>query len=173
MCKGCFLIRNHPLHKQSDTLGRRPNVTYAMMKTGTLHGPRIRAATRQPPKGHPSTGKPHMEALHHSGEPHAVALASYVGFTPWTRQSGNSIRSETVSHHVNKRLKRELFLSAFASLRSDEISRAQYARKRANGKRHNQAVIALAHRRPIVIYAMMRDGTNYSPQPSRQVAKSD
>ena len=39
-----------------------------------------------------------------------------------------------------------MFPSAFASLRSDPVSRAYYQRKRDQGKRHNQAVLALAHR---------------------------
>lgn len=52
----------------------------------------------------------------------AAKLASYAGLTPRTRQSGTSIKSETVSHTGNKRLKRALFLSAFASLRSDPTS---------------------------------------------------
>ena len=74
-------------------------------------------------------------------------LASYAGLAPVTRRSGSSIRGEHVSHGGNKRLKRAMFLSAFASLRSDPVSRAYYQRKRDQGKRHNQAVLALAHRR--------------------------
>jgi hypothetical protein len=53
-----------------------------------------------------------------------------------------------------------LFLSAFAALR-DPISRAYYDRKIAQGKRHNQALIALARRRCDVLFAMLRDGTLY------------
>lgn len=92
----------------------------------------------------------------------SAALASYAGLAPTTRQSGSSIRSERVSHFGNKRLKRALFLSAFAVIRTDPVSRAYYDRKRAQGKRHNQAIIALAHRRLTVLYAMLRDGTLYN-----------
>jgi transposase len=60
----------------------------------------------------------------------------------------------------NKELKRVLYLSAFAALK-DPTSRAYYDRKRAQGKRHNQALIALARRRCDVLFAMMRDGTHY------------
>ncbi len=97
----------------------------------------------------------------------AAHLASYAGLTPRTRQSGTSIKSETVSHTGNKRLKRALFLSAFASLRSDPISRRYYDKKRLAGKRHNQAIIALAHRRLTVTYAMVRDGTFYETKPAK------
>ena len=74
-------------------------------------------------------------------------LVSYPGLAPVTRRSGSSIRGEHVTHAGNKRLTRAVFLSAFASLRSDPVSRAYYQRKRDQAKRHNQAVLALAHRR--------------------------
>ena len=93
-------------------------------------------------------------------------LASYAGLAPVTRRSGSSIRGEHVSHGGNKRLKRAMFLSAFASLRSDPVSQAYYQRKRQQGKRHNQAVLALAHRRILTLHAMIRDGALYDPQPS-------
>ena len=57
-------------------------------------------------------------------------LASYAGLAPVPRRSGSSIRGEHVSHAGNKRLKRAMYLSAFASLRSDPVSRAYYQRKR-------------------------------------------
>lgn len=94
----------------------------------------------------------------------AAHLAAYDGLTPVTRRSGSSIRGEHPSPRGNKVLKRTLFTSAFAALRAP-ISRAYYARKISQGKRHNQALIALARRRYDVMYAMMRDGTFYCPAP--------
>lgn len=92
-------------------------------------------------------------------------LASYAGLAPVTRRSGSSIRGEHASRRGNKILKRTLFLSAFAALK-DPVSRTYYDRKRAQGKRHNQALIALARRRCDVLYAMLRDGTIYqTPTP--------
>jgi transposase len=87
-------------------------------------------------------------------------LAAYAGLAPVTRRSGSSIRGEHPSRRGNKILKRALFLSAFAALR-DPTSRAYYDRKIAQGKRHNQALIALARRRCDVLFAMLRDGTRY------------
>ena len=95
--------------------------------------------------------------------------ASYAGLAPVTRRSGSSIKGEHVSHAGNKRLKRAMFLSAFASLRSDPISRAYYQRKRDQGKRPGQAVLALAHRRILTLNAMIRDGALYDPQPAAQL----
>jgi len=87
-------------------------------------------------------------------------LAAYAGLAPVTRRSGTSIRGEHTSRRGNKILKRALFLSAFAALR-DPVSRTYYDRKIAQGKRHNQALIALARRRCDVLYAMLRDGSLY------------
>ena len=87
-------------------------------------------------------------------------LAAYAGLAPVTRRSGSSIRGEHPSRRGNKILKRALFLSAFAALR-DPTSRTYYDRKVAQGKRHNQALIALARRRCDVLFAMLRDGTLY------------
>ncbi|EAY2166273.1 IS110 family transposase [Salmonella enterica] len=95
----------------------------------------------------------------------AAHLAAYAGLAPVTRRSGSSIRGEHPSRRGNKTLKRALFLSAFAALR-DPISRAYYTRKMSQGKRHNQALIALARRRCDVLFAMMRDGTFYTPAAS-------
>lgn len=92
--------------------------------------------------------------------PTAGHLAAYAGLAPVTRRSGTSIRGEHPSRRGNKILKRTMFLSAFAALRDPE-SRAYYNRKIAQGKRHNQALIALARRRSDVLFAMLRDGTLY------------
>lgn len=99
-------------------------------------------------------------------------LASYAGLAPVTWRSGTSIRGDHASRKGNKPLKRALFLSAFASIKcKDNISRAYYDKKRAEGKKHNQAVIALARRRCNVLFAMLRDGTLYeAPEPATALA---
>ena len=86
----------------------------------------------------------------------AAALASYAVLARTTCQSGTSIKSERFSHSGNKRLKRALFLSAFASIRFDSMSRAYYDRKRVQSKRDNQTLIALAHRRLTVLFTMIQ-----------------
>ena len=89
-------------------------------------------------------------------------LAAYAGLAPVTRQSGTSLAAETRSRRGNHRLKNAIFLAAFASLR-DPASKAFYERKRAEGKRHNAALICLARRRCDVILAMLRTGHPYQP----------
>lgn len=95
-------------------------------------------------------------------------LASYAGLAPVTWRSGTSIRGDHPSKKGNKSLKRAFFLSAFAALK-DPLSRAYYDKKRAEGKRHNQALIALARRRCDVLFAMLRDGALYT-QPGTDTA---
>lgn len=92
----------------------------------------------------------------------AAHLASYAALAPVTRRSGTSIRGEHVARRGNRVLKRALFLSAFAALR-DPVSRAYYEHRIAQGRRHNQALVALARRRCDVLYAMIRDGRAYAP----------
>lgn len=95
-------------------------------------------------------------------------LASYAGIAPTTRRSGTSIRGEFANRGGNKRLKSSLYNSAFAALHHPP-SRAYYDRKVAEGKRHKQAIIALARRRLDTLYAMLRDGTMYQ-DPTTPVA---
>ncbi|MDG4795671.1 IS110 family transposase [Micromonospora sp. WMMD1082] len=91
-------------------------------------------------------------------------LAAYAGLAPVTRRSGSSIRGEHPARNGNKQLKRAFFLAAFAAL-ADPASRAYYDRKRAQGKRHNAALICLARRRIDVLFAMLRDKVPYQPRP--------
>jgi transposase len=83
----------------------------------------------------------------------ADALAAAAGIAPVLRQSGRTrfLRRPTGG---NKSLKRIFYQSAFCSLGQPD-SRAFYDRKRREGKRHHQAVIALARRRINVLWAML------------------
>jgi transposase len=97
-------------------------------------------------------------------------LAAYAGIAPVTRSSGTSIKGEHPARTGNRQLKRAFFLAAFAAL-SDPVSRAYYDRKRAEGKKHNAALICLARRRCDVLYAMLRNGTHYRhPEPTPAAA---
>ncbi|MEU1274009.1 IS110 family transposase, partial [Streptomyces sp. NPDC005799] len=58
-------------------------------------------------------------------------------------------------------LQRVFYTSALISIRSCDDSRRFYERKRAEGKRHTQAVLALARRRVNVLWALIRDGQCY------------
>lgn len=89
------------------------------------------------------------------------SLANAAGLAPVLRQSGK-MRFTRRAFGGDKGLKRVFYQSAFASLRSPE-SLAFYQRKRVEGKRHQQAVIALARRRINVLYAMVKHRRPYQP----------
>ncbi|MEU0479225.1 IS110 family transposase [Streptosporangium sp. NPDC006013] len=97
-------------------------------------------------------------------------LAAYAGLAPVTRRSGSSIKGEHPPKGGNKALKRAMFLAAFASL-SDPESREYYDKKRAEGKKHNAALICLARCRSDVIYAMLRDRKPYQPRRKNHTRK--
>lgn len=105
-----------------------------------------------------------------SAFPTAGHLAAYAGLAPVTRRPGTSIRGEFPARAGNKHLKRALFLSSFAALK-DPTSRAYYDRKRAQGKKHNAALICLSRRRCDVLFAMIKNREPYrapapTPEPS-------
>jgi len=91
----------------------------------------------------------------------ADRLAAYAGLVPAARDSGGRVGNNKRMRGGNKILKRLFYQSAFSRLRSTPESRAFYDRKRAEGKRHTQALIALARRRVNVLWAMLRDGTTF------------
>lgn len=93
-------------------------------------------------------------------------LAAYAGLAPVTRQSGRSINGEHKSRRGNHRLKNALWLSAFCSLHHPP-ARGYYAKKRAQGKKHNAAVLCLARRRCDLIYRMLSTGRSYGELPAR------
>src|SRR4051812_34373381 len=93
----------------------------------------------------------------------ADRLASYAGLVPAARDSGKRVGNHRRMRGGNKVLKRVFYQSAFSSLRSSPESRAFYDRKRREGKRHTQALIALARRRVNVLWAMLRDGNTFEP----------
>jgi transposase len=91
----------------------------------------------------------------------ADQLAAYAGLVPAAHDSGKRVGNHRRMRGGNKVLKRVFYQSAFASLRSAPESRAFYDRKRREGKKHTQALIALARRRVNVLWAMLRDGTTF------------
>ncbi|WP_030056050.1 MULTISPECIES: IS110 family transposase [Streptomyces] len=88
----------------------------------------------------------------------ADRLASFAGVAPVPRDSGNISGNLHRPRRYHRGLQRVFYTSALISIRSCEESRRFYERKRAEGKRHTQAVLALARRRVNVLWALIRDG---------------
>jgi transposase len=96
----------------------------------------------------------------------ADSLAAAAGVAPVLRASGATSHRRR-ARGGNKVLKRLLYRSAFSSISYHQRSEAFYRKKRAEGKGHHQAVIALARRRVDVLWVMLRDGQTYSERPSQ------
>jgi len=90
-------------------------------------------------------------------------LAAVAGLAPVPRDSGRISGNLKRPRRYNRRLLRACYLAAHIATRTDPASRAYYNRKRAEGKRHTQAVLALARRRLNVLWAMLRDHKLYQP----------
>jgi len=88
-------------------------------------------------------------------------LACVAGLAPVPRDSGRINGNLHRPRRFNRRLLRTCYLAALSSLKNSPASRVFYDRKRAEGKTHKQALIALARRRINVIWAMLRDHTLY------------
>jgi transposase len=95
----------------------------------------------------------------------ADRLAGFGGVAPVPRDSGKIRGNLRRPRRYNRRLQRVFYISALFSIRHCEDSRRFYERKRAEGKRHIQAVLALARRRVNVLWALLRDGRTYEPLP--------
>jgi transposase len=96
------------------------------------------------------------------------ALAAAAGLAPVQSQSGK-VRHSRSATGGDKALKRVFYQSAFCAL-AEPASRTFYERKRSEGKRHHQALIALARRRVNVLYAMVRDRQPYQTRPKLDLA---
>lgn len=92
-----------------------------------------------------------------------AALAAYCGVIPKVRKSSRSVNSSKARRSGNRALKNALMQSAQAAIMRDGPDREYYDRKRAEGKKHRQALRSLARRRVGLIYAMLSDGTLYEP----------
>ena len=144
------------LHRQREALGHQIETAFLEHPLGQVlvtlcgFGPRTGART-----------------LAEIGDPARFAngsrLAAYAGLAPVNRRSGKSINSSSMSRRGNRRLKNALFLAAFIATQHDPHAKAYYQRKRAEGKRHNEAVVCVARRRCDLIHAMLIKRCAYEP----------
>lgn len=100
----------------------------------------------------------------------ADRLAGFGGVAPVPRDSGKISGNLRRPQRYNRRLQRVFPTSALFSIRHCAESRRFYERKRAEGKRHTQAVLALARRRVNVLWALLRDGRCYEFSPPNALA---
>jgi transposase len=76
-------------------------------------------------------------------------LAGYAGLAPAPHDSGYRTGNLHRPQRHNRQLQRVLYTSAMISIQRSPASKAYYDGKRAQGKRHTQAVLALARQRAL------------------------
>jgi transposase len=90
-------------------------------------------------------------------------LAAYAGLAPVPRDSGRVKGNLHRPKRYHRGLRRVFYMAALSSIKPDGPSRTFYQRKRAEGKIHTQALIALARRLVDLIWALLRDGREFQP----------
>lgn len=94
-------------------------------------------------------------------------LAGFAGLAPAPRDSGRVRGNLQRPRRYHRGLNRVFYYSAMISIATCEESRRFYDRKRAEDKKHTQAVLALARRRVNVLWALIRDKRTYQAAPPR------
>jgi transposase len=97
-------------------------------------------------------------------------LAAFAGLAPAPRDSGRIRGNLHRPKRYHRGLNRVFYYSAMISIRTCPDSRRFYDRKRAEGKKHTQAVLALARRRVNVLWALLRDNRPYQATPPQRQA---
>jgi len=88
------------------------------------------------------------------------SLALYLGMCPLVHQSGEYQGSKR-PRQVNRRAKGAMMTAVARHMEQVPQSRAYYEKKRAEGKKHNQAVRALGRHLVRVMWAMLREDRDY------------
>ncbi|MFF7603574.1 IS110 family RNA-guided transposase [Streptomyces mirabilis] len=92
-------------------------------------------------------------------------LASAAGLVPVPRDSGRRTGNLHRPKRYSRRLRRVFYMSAQTSIIREGPNRDFYLKKRAEGCKHVQAVIALARRRASVLWALLRDNRVFTSAP--------
>ena len=87
-------------------------------------------------------------------------LAMYMGMASLDNSSGKKIGAKT-SRHVNTRAKAAMMVAVARHIECVQASRTYYDKKRAEGKKHNQAIRALGRHLVRVIWSMVKQGRKY------------
>ena len=89
-----------------------------------------------------------------------ASLALYLGMCPLDKQSGQTHGTRS-PRQVNRRAKAAMMVAVAHHIWEVPESRAYYEKKRAEGKRHNQAVRSMARHLVRVMWSMIKHGRDY------------
>lgn len=101
----------------------------------------------------------HIEDIHRFPSP--KALASYFGIHPVVKMSGDKKMVSRMSKQGRPAMRGILFMCAHTAARTDEHMKSIYARHRANGKNHKQAIGVIMHKMIRVIWGVLMNEQPY------------
>ncbi|HZV67984.1 MAG TPA: IS110 family transposase [Saprospiraceae bacterium] len=100
-----------------------------------------------------------IEDVHRFASP--KHLSSYFGLHPLIKMSGDKRMVSRMSKQGRPAIRSLLYMCANTAVRSDEHMRSIYARHRAKGKNHKQAIGAIMHKMIRVIWGILKHEKPY------------
>lgn len=99
-------------------------------------------------------------------------LSAFIGIDPSIKQSGTSINFKgNISKRGNANLRRTIWQMATGAIRTSPKFRAYYDKKRSEGKKYKQAVIAVANKLLKTIFILLKNKTKFDENLALGVSK--
>ena len=99
-------------------------------------------------------------------------LCAFIGIDPSVRQSGTSVNYRgKISKRGNANLRRTIWQMAIGTIRSCEKFNSYFSKKREEGKKFKQAVIAVANKLLKTIFVMLKNKTKFDENLALGVSK--
>jgi len=103
-----------------------------------------------------------IEDIHRFASP--KELASYFGLHPTLKESGDKKMTSRMSKRGRPAVRATLFMCANTAVMFDPHLKAIYARHRATGKNHKQAIGIIMHKMLRIIWGVLTNGTAYNSE---------
>ena len=91
-------------------------------------------------------------------------MASFYGFHPTFKQSGDGFWGNHMSKKGRSNLRSVLYMVSMSAVRYNPMFKTLYARFRAKGMKHKQAIGVVMHKMLRVIYGMLKSGKSFDPE---------
>lgn len=92
-------------------------------------------------------------------------IAAYAGLAPLDRASGQTVRTSRTGPHGNRWIRRALYMPSMSCLTKYDWAKDHYRRLRAKGRSHRQAQTALMRRLLLQVFAVLKRGSAWQPEP--------
>lgn len=88
----------------------------------------------------------------------ASKLAKFIGVTPYSHQSGSSVRQKgRITKFGNSELRSLLYMCTVSAIKHNNVCKELYQRMRTNGKSHKVAAVAVMHKLIKQVFACVKN----------------